>query len=286
MLFHYKRIKHFLILAVFFFVLHSSVFSEVNIVLKFGHFAVVDPAVILRNYNPLLNMISNTVGLEVILIQKPTYQDLNNAFINNEIDLGILNSFSYIQIKDKVEIEVIGRRVIENMGTYQSYIIARKDSSINNYADIKGKIFAFSDPNSTSGYLIPKYMLLKNGINIDDDLKKVLFIGKQDSTIYAVLNRTADVAAVASYIYNRFPENMSRNLVIIAKSDHIPLGPVVIRSDLSENIKNGIKDLLLNLDNSSTGLSALYSAGLDEFEDASEEDYRIISEILEKSSME
>ncbi len=253
---------------------------------KFGHFSVVDPAITLKKYKPLLDILSKEIGIRVILVQKTNYSKLNEAFIQKEIDIGILNAFSYVQIANKAELIPLARRVIGDRGFYQSYIIVRKDSEIKTYKDLEGQIFAFSDPHSTTGYLLPHAMLIKNGIEPDKVLKKVLFVGKQDSTIYAVLNRTADAGAVASYIFDGANKEIKKHLVILGRSKPIPLGPVVIRKDLGDNTIRKIKALFLNLHLSEEGLTALKAAGLKRFEKAEAQDYNVIKKMADLTSTE
>lgn len=206
---------------------------------------------------------------------------MNEAFLAKEIDMGILNAFSYIQIAEKAELVLIASRIIRDSSSYQSYIIVRKDDNIYSYEDIRGKVFAFSDPNSTTGYLYPKSMLMAHEIDPDKDLKQTLFIGKHDSTVYAVLNRTADAGAVASYIFDGLSDEIRGKLAVLDKSDPIPLGPFVIREDLGETLIRKIKILLLSLHQSEEGLEALQAAKLNGFEDTRDSDYDIIRKMAD-----
>lgn len=244
--------------------------------LRFGHISVEDPAVQLKKYKPLLDILSKETGNEVILVQTSCYSKMNRAFLDREIDIGILNAFSYIQIAAQAGLIPLARRVIGNRGTYQSYIIVRREGNIFDYSDIKDKIFAFSDPNSTTGYLLPKIMLKNNGIYPETDLKEILFIGKHDSTIYAVLNWTASAGAVASYIYDSTDIKIKEKIRILDKSDPVPLGPMVIRKDLGKELENKIKKIILSLDKSEEGKTALQCAGLSRFEQAEDSDYDIL----------
>jgi len=247
--------------------------------LRFGHISVEDPTVTLNKYQPLLDIISKEIGRKVILVQTSSYSKMNEAFLKKNVDMGILNSFSYVQIADKAGLVPLARRVIKGRGSYRSYIIVRNNEDINKYADIKGKIFAFSDPNSTTGYLLPKIMLAKNGIDHKEDLNKTLFIGKHDSTIYAVLNKTADAGAIASYIFDAADVKIKARIKILGKSEPIPLGPMVIRQDLGKELAEKIKKTMLGLYQNKKGMNVLKSAKLNRFEQASDKDYDIVREM-------
>jgi phosphonate transport system substrate-binding protein len=250
-------------------------------ILKFGHISVEDPAVTLNKYNPILTLISKKIERQLILVQKPSYLEMNEAFLAKEIDMGILNAFSYIQIAEKAGLIPIASRVIGDSSFYQSYIIVRKEDNITRYEDLRGKVFAFSDPNSTTGYLCPKTMLMTHGLDPDKDLKQTPFIGKHDSLVYAVLNRTVDAGAVASYIFEGFRDEIKEKFTVLDKSDPIPLGPFVIRKELDGVLIRKIKYLVLSLHQSEEGLKALQAAQLNRFEDTSDSDYAIIKKIAD-----
>ena len=87
-------------------------------VVRFGHISVEDPAVTLNKYRLLLDIISQEIGKKVILVQKPSYSKMNNAFTDREVDMGILNAFSYVQIAEKADLIPIAGRVIRNSGSF------------------------------------------------------------------------------------------------------------------------------------------------------------------------
>jgi phosphonate transport system substrate-binding protein len=272
----FRKLAFYIIILAFLLNTVANTAQTYNDTLRFGHISVEDPAVTYIKYKPLLDIISGQTGYKVILIQKITYSEMNEAFINNEIDMGILNSFSYIQIEKEADIIPLARRVIETSGSYRSYIIIRRDSEITGYTDLKGRVFAFSDPDSTTGYLLPRAMLINNSIDIETDLADFIFIGKHDSLIYSILNRTADAGAVASYIFDGCAEEIKQNLYILDKSGLIPLGPFVIKKNLGIELADLVKEILLNLNSTDSGLEALNTAGLNEFEEAEDSDYDII----------
>lgn len=261
---------------------YNLIFAQhIDATLRFGHITAENPTIIFKKYKPILNIISKEIGAEVILVQTTSYSRMQKAFLDKEIDMGILNAFSYITISDKAELIPLVRRVMNKSGNYQSYIIVRKDGNIKGYSDIKGKILAFQDPYSTSGYLVPKIMLINNGIDPEKDLKEVLYIGTHDSIIYAVLNCTADVGTVASYIFDSADPKIKDKIEVLEKSESIPLGPMVIRRDLGKGLADKIKITMLGLEKSKEGRIALQNAKLRRFEDAKDSDYDTLRKMVD-----
>src|SRR5512138_2509530 len=75
---------------------------------------------------------------------------------------------------------------------YKGQFIANVDSGINSFADLKGKTFCFVDPNSTSGYIVPRIILAANGINPDTDFAATQNAGSHDNVAIAVYKGDCD----------------------------------------------------------------------------------------------
>ena len=69
---------------------------------------------------------------------------------------------------------------------YKGQFIANVDSGIKSFADLKGKTFCFVDPNSTSGYIVPRIILKANGIDPDVDFKATQNAGSHNNVAIAV----------------------------------------------------------------------------------------------------
>jgi phosphonate transport system substrate-binding protein len=141
-------------------------------------------------------------------------------------------------------------------------------------SDLKGKRFAFVDPASASGNLIPRTTLLKNKINPDTDMQSI-FAGSHPSALIALWNDKVDAAAnfednVYSLSNNGqvdacgFPDGINRRrsqaeltarynackegqIVIVAYSDPIPNTPFAVRDELPSQFKAAIKTALLDV---------------------------------------
>lgn len=244
--------------------------------LRFGHISVEDPTVTLSKYQPLLSKMGAVLKKKVELVQSSNYSGMIKLFIKGKVDMGILNSFSYIQIAREAKLIPVAKRVMGGKGYYQSYIIVNSESNIKSLDDLKGKVFAFSDPNSTTGHLLPRQILQKNSINPEKDFQEVLFIGHHDSIILAVSNRTADAGSVASYIFDGYDTRITKKIKIIDRSAPIPLGPLVVRYDLGKEWIDRIKRFFLSLHESEEGRSLLREARLSAFTDVHDREYDII----------
>lgn len=251
-------------------------------VLRFGHPAIEDPAVTLGKYHRLLEAMSEAVGVPVTLVQSRTYAEIVRAFEEGQIDVGILNAFSYVEMGQRARLVPLARRVRAGRDTYQSYIVVRQDGEITSYDSLRGKIFAFPDPRSTTGYLIPRLMIRRHRLEPERDFARVIFVGKHDSTALAVANGTADAGAVASYIFEELEPAIQSKLRVLDRSEPIPFGPVVARSGLGAPLLAELRVFFLSLDKTENGQALLREARLSGFTAASDEHYAPIRALVRR----
>ncbi|MCB0340915.1 MAG: phosphate/phosphite/phosphonate ABC transporter substrate-binding protein [Pseudobdellovibrionaceae bacterium] len=142
-----------------------------------------------------------------------SYIAVVEAFGTGRADFAAFNTFSYILAKDikKYPLEAI-LTVVHGNGetTYKGQIIARADSGINTLEDLKGKKFAFTDPASTSGYILPSQLLKKQGIELGD----TVFAQKHDNVVTMVYQKQVDAGATYYSAPKMFEENGKKELKI------------------------------------------------------------------------
>lgn len=138
---------------------------------------------------------------------------------------------------------------------YQAVIVVKATSPYKAVADLKGKSFAFADPNSTSGYQVPNYFLRKEGIVPDQFFGRTGFAGNHENAVLAVLNGTYD--ATSTWYRNEQRSNFQRMqdkgmippgaLRIIWMSPQLPESPYTLLKSLPEPMKHDIKAAMLAL---------------------------------------
>ena len=252
--------------------------------LHFGYATGEDPVAIFDKYTPLIHVLQERLDRKVVFVQKRSYRQMQEAFLDGEVDFGILNAFSYVVVSKTHRVIPIAARVVAGRKTYQSYIIVRKGGTIHTLRDLIGKTFAYSDPYSTSSYLVPRLLLRSRGVDPNRDFRETRFIRKQDSIFYAILNRSVDAGACASFIFNEFSRNITSRLAILARSKPFPLGPFVVRSGLDPKVVAKLQKILLSLDQSQQGRYALRSAEIDRFAPVNDNDYNVIRNMLVKEA--
>ncbi|MFH1780615.1 MAG: phosphonate ABC transporter substrate-binding protein [Candidatus Nealsonbacteria bacterium] len=222
-------------------------------VLRMGLIPADDAEEMIRDYEPVRIYLSETLGMPVEIQVTSDYTAAIEAMRAKHIEMAWFGPFSYIIAKNVAGAEAIvnGVRRSDGKSDYHSIIVARADSGITQLSDLKGKTFAFVDPASTSGNLIPRKMLLENGIDPDKDFTTVYYAGTHNAVEYAVANKKVDAGADSDSSYNRMVasgEIDPKVNKIIFTSPAIPGSPIVVRGDLPQYLKQKIQDALINMD--------------------------------------
>ncbi|MCK5686863.1 phosphate/phosphite/phosphonate ABC transporter substrate-binding protein [bacterium] len=260
----------------------ASVFSLNAEELNFGYASGENIVSIINKFTPMMDYLSDKMGMKVNFVRTASYAETQEGFINGVLDIGILNALSFLEMEEKNIIIPIAERLKEGKSSYQSYIVVKKGSPVLNIQDIKGKIFAFGDPNSTSSTLIPQKLLLDTDIDIYKDLKQFIYFQKQDSILYAVLNKTVDAGAVASFIFEESDPEVKNLLKVIEKSNPFPLGPFVVSRRMNNEIKGKLLEILLSMNTTEEGRYALKKADLQGFTLFINKDFDQLREIYKK----
>lgn len=255
------------VLLLFFFTAFLPCYSPVRdpVRLAFGYSSGEDSVIIYGKIAPLLAILEEETGIPIDYIHTNSYQEAIGAFVSGGMDIGILSTLAFIHVERQIPIHPVALRLKGNDNLYQSYIFTARDSELEFLKDLRGTIFGFGDPFSTSSDLIPRKMLLDAGIDAKTDLVRGIHFPNQDSIFYAVLNGTVQAGAAASFIFEEQDRTFSSRLKIIARSDPFPLGPFVARDDLAPDVEQKIREVLLSLPHTEEGRRALRLAELDGF---------------------
>ena len=172
---------------------------------------------------------------------------------------------------------------------YCAYIIVSKDSPAESFEELRGKSFAFVDPMSNTGELVPVYMLAKMGETPDSYFRKYVYTYAHDKSIKAVAQKVVDGAAVDhliwEYLHRTDPELTSRTKVI-EKSTPYGMPPVVVRPDLDPELKDRIRRILLNVHRDKKGREILERIMIDKFVAIDDGAYDSIREMMSRVAKE
>jgi phosphonate transport system substrate-binding protein len=236
-------------------------------VLRVGISSVLSPRETIENYRTFTEYLQKKIGRPVQLVQRQSYQEINDLVKNQEVDVAFICSGAYV-VGEKDNLEILAVPEVNGKATYQSYIIVNKNSSFSELSDLKGQVFGFTDPISFSGTIAPTYMVTQLKTTPKNFFGRVIYTYSHDNSIKAVLDNVVSAAGVDSLVYQYTVAKdpaLADKLRIIGKSPEVGNPPVVVNRDIDPYLKTALKEALLQMDSDSLGHLALKDLMYDRF---------------------
>ena len=227
-----------------------------------------EPTETFRRLEPLRLYLERKLHMPVKLLKVNGYAPIIEAMKAKKIHMGSISPFSYLIARKKS-----GAQAIFVLGTTDglqrtssSCIFTNRSSGLKTIDDIKANMshltLAFSDPASTSGHIIPRKFLMKNGIDPEKDFKKVVFTNDHAACVLSLLSGKVDLACSQMTTLYRikklkkdFDPEKSLNMVWV--SAPIPAQPWCIRKDINPQFRQKILDAYLSIKEDSAAWNAV-----------------------------
>jgi phosphate/phosphite/phosphonate ABC transporter binding protein len=236
--------------------------------LKVAIASVLSPTRTLDGYHDLLTYMGQQLSRPVRLFQRGTYAEINELLRTRDIDLAFVCAGALVDGERTFGMEAIVVPQVAGKTSYYSYLIVKRGNPIGNLADLRGKTFAFSDPLSNSGRIVPAYKLALWGETPESFFRRTVFTYSHDNSIAAVADGLVDAAAVDSLVYDylgaRDPDTIARTEVI-ARWGPYGIPPVAVHPDLELPEKRRLRQFLLSIHADPRGATILKELMIDRF---------------------
>jgi len=250
--------------------------------LKIAVAAMTSPKETAQYYEQMMKYISLKLGRPIDITQKKTYDEVNDMLQRRELDLAFVCSGPYVIGKKKFGMELLAAPMLYGKPFYQAYFIVHKDSPVNDINGLKGKRFAFTDPASNTGKLVPTYILSRMGTDPKHYFKEIIFTYSHDNSIKAVSKGLVDGASVDSLIWDYYNEKNSEfvsNTKVIFKSPLYGIPPVVVHPQTSQHVKEELKKIFLEMHKDPEGNKILSALRIEKFIVPEDSSYNSIREM-------
>jgi phosphonate transport system substrate-binding protein len=258
--------------------------------LKVAVAAIISPKETFIYYRQLLDYIGHKMGREIQFIQRKTYGEINDLLAKGQIDLAFICSGPYVEGREKYRFQLVATPKVQNSHFYHSYLIVNKASAFQTLENLRGRVFAFSDPDSNTGKLVPTYWLSQIRERPETFFSKTIYTYSHDNSILAVAKSLVDGAAVDGLIweyYHRKNPIFTSQTRIIRKSDPYGIPPIVASSAIPYELMTKIRELLFAMHEDPGGKAILNELMIDKFIAPNDKWYDSIRKInLELASLE
>ena len=238
--------------------------------------AVLSPRGSAESYGPLLEYMAKELNRPVEPVQRRTYSEVNDLLRTGEVDLAFVCTSAYILGKREFNMQLLVAPQVNGEKVYRAQLIVPADSPAQSISDLRGILFAFTDPMSFTGRIYPTYLLQQMGESPETFFDSTIFTYSHDDAIYAVANGVADGASVDALVLDfaiKRDPSLSSRVRVIHTSEPFGIPPVVVGPNIRPQLQSQIQDVLLNLHEDPEGQAALQALDYDRFTLIAEEDY-------------
>ncbi|MEJ2157467.1 MAG: phosphate/phosphite/phosphonate ABC transporter substrate-binding protein [Desulfobacteraceae bacterium] len=233
-------------------------------------------------YRDLLRYVQDRIGEKIEYVDRESYAEINEMLKTGKLEAAFVCSGPYTAGKKQFGLELLVAPQAYGGLVYYSYILVAKDSAVQSFRELRGKRFAFTDPLSNTGRLVPMYMLAKENETPERFFKEIIFTQSHDKSIKAVAQGIVDGAAVDSLIWEYLnttkPESTSRTR-ILQKSPPYAIPPVVVPRELDPGLKARMKQAFLNAHLDPNGKEILQKMKIDKFVEIDDRAYDSVREM-------
>jgi len=232
---------------------YSTIPPDTRRVAYFGVLAITNPRSTFESFQPVMDFLTASTAYRFELKLGSSYQEIIEDLRMGSIDVAYLGPLAYVKAHEEFGARCFLRaRNSNGLGHYHSVVVVREDSDLNFLSDLKGVRFAFSDLMSTSGNLIPRYMLANAGIHLKD-LAGYGNLEHHDSVIREVLIGKYDAGAVMLDIADQYKDQGIR---VIAKSRPLPSYVIATSPSADDQFVMQITNAFLSVDTEDTSASS------------------------------
>ncbi len=251
--------------------------------------SMVSPKETFTYYQDFLQYLGARLDRPVELVQRETYAEVNDLVRAGGIDLAFVCSQAYVEGQQDFGMELLAAPEVRGEAVYRSYVIVPATSSTERFDDLRGKVFAFTDPDSNTGRLVPTYLLYQRGTTPEAFFRRTVYTYSHDNSIKAVADKLVDGAAVDSLVYDyataRDPELAARTRIVL-RSEPFGAPPIVVNPALSPQLKSLLRETILGMSQDSRGRVILDALMIDRFvvpDQASYEPIRVMLQAVRGS---
>ena len=203
----------------------------------------------------------------VVFVRRGSYAEIHELLRRGGIDCAGACGYPYVRLRSQLRLLAVP--IYRSEPLYQSYLIVpRTDTTTHSFRDLEGKVFAYSDPNSNSGWLVPQFEMRRQGLDPAGLFRKSFFTFAHRKVVEAVGAGLADGGAVDGYVWEtlalQYPEVTARTR-IVWKSDKYGFPPFVARHSVPDADFQRLQRVLLGMSRDPAGQGLLAQLNLDGF---------------------
>lgn len=218
----------------------------------------------------------------VRFVQRGSYREVLDLLLSGSLEMAWLCGHPFVLHESALR--PIAVPVYQGAPLYRSYLVVPlADAKSRSVEDLKGQVFAFSDPLSNSGYLVPRAEIARAGGDPITHFRRTFFTFSHRKVVEAVRSGLAQGGSMDGYIWDTLASQQASTLdgVRVAwRSNPHAFPPIVARASLEEGQRKQVEGVLLAMQHSAEGRAILAQLNLDGFVPPHPGQFESIRELL------
>jgi len=235
-------------------------------VYTFGVVPQFDARRIKNIWQPIIDAVNKQTGIKIELVGSANIQTFEKQFTEGEFDFAYMNPYHLVKAQQAQGYQPFLRDVGRMLF---GIIVVRKDSPIEQVADLHGKTVAFPAPNALGAALIPRTEF--------GEIYKIeitpKYVRSHDSVYLNVLLGQAAAGGGVQKTFNTQPDNIRNALKIIYQTRKVAPHPIAVHPRVSEEVRGKILNAFLSLGNTAEGKALLKEIPMSQIGEAFAQDY-------------
>ena len=212
--------------------------------------------------------LSSASAIEGRIIIAPAPPELAALLADKKVDFYMESPYPTYVINDVHGAgKLLLRRWKGGMAEYRALIFTKRNSATRHLDELRGKIIAFEDPGSTSGYFLPKFFLSRRGLKLSEKTRTepnvspgevgYIFAYSQEALVDLVLENQVAAGAFSDDDYAALDEKKKSEIAVLAETDRLPRHLLSVRKDLATALAKRLEEILLSMNEDPEGRSIL-----------------------------
>lgn len=211
--------------------------------------------------------LSTVVGTRVEFVSRRSYRDIMALLRAGDLEAAWICGFPWVV--NKAHLRGLSIPLYKSQPLYQSYLIVpAHDTRTVSLVDLRGKVFAYSDPDSNSGCLVPRTTLMKAGIDPDAHFSRSFYTWGHRNVVSAVASGLAQGGAVDGYVWDTLQTvapTLAANTRVAWRSEFHGFPPIAVRASLDADTERHLRGALFGMNDDANGKRLLAELNLTGF---------------------
>lgn len=204
---------------------------------------------------------------EVRFVQRGSYREIVDLLQQGQLDLAWLCGFPYVRYR--AQLRLLAVPLYHDQPLYESYLIVpATDAATRSILDLRGKVFAYSDPDSNSGFLFTQFELQRLKESPASFFGKTFFTWGHRKVVEAVAVGLAQGGAVDGYVWDTLQllyPTLTQRTRIVVRSPKFGFPPFVARRSMAGDDFAAVRSVLLTMSADAQGRELLAALNLSGF---------------------